>query len=89
MNLYILAANVLTGIAFLIHTFAGDEELHVIELRNEDDGNFRKREKWTMTLYGWHWISVDLLLVSIGLALINFSQYFVHENVFSLVIATT
>ena len=80
MNTYILIANILTLLAFIIHTFVGDKELKVNEPNEEPDENFQKREKWTMARCGWHWVSFDLLFATIGLGLINFSSYFNNEN---------
>ena len=76
MNILILIANILTFVAFMPHTFVGDKELKVNEPTEETNRNFQKREKWTMARCGWHWISVDLLFATIGLGLINFTNYF-------------
>ena len=77
MNTPILIANILTFLAFLIHTFVGDRELHVLISSN---ATIDQREKWTMARCGWHWLSLDLLLASIGLALVNFSDFFDAES---------
>ena len=77
MNIPILAANILTLLAFFVHTFMGDRELKILEPTSE---NYLKREKWTMVRSGWHWISFDLLFVSIGLAIINFTDYLESEK---------
>jgi hypothetical protein len=79
MNIPILIATLLTFLAFVIHTFAGDRELKINEPTETDD-NFRKRGTWTMARCGWHWISFDLLFASIGLTLINFTNFFDNEN---------
>jgi len=81
MNTIILIANILTLLAFVVHTFVGDKELKVNEPTNETDDNFQKREKWTMARCGWHWISFDLLFATIGLGLINFTNYFDNEKI--------
>lgn len=81
MNIPILIANILTVLAFFIHTFMGDRELKIIEPKNENDDKFLKREKWTMARSGWHWISFDLLFASIGLGLINFTDFFENEKI--------
>ena len=81
MNIPILTANILTFLAFVIHVFVGDKELKINEPTEETDKNFQKRETWTMARCGWHWISFDLLFVTIGLGLINFTNYFDNENV--------
>ena len=79
MNITILIANILTFLAFVIHTFVGDKELKIIEPTQGSDEDF-KREKWTMARCGWHWISFDLLLTTIGLGLINFTNYYENEK---------
>lgn len=80
MNIPILLANILTLLAFVLHTFVGDKELKVIEPTDVKDENFQKREKWTMARCGWHWISFDLLFATIGLGLINFTDFFENEK---------
>lgn len=79
MNIPVLIASILTFMAFILHTFMGDKELKLIEPDIIEDKHYTKREKWTMARSGWHWISVDLLFATIGLALVNFSDYFVNE----------
>ena len=76
MSIQILVANILTFVAFFIHTFVGDRELRVIEPEAEMDDDHRRQGKWTMARCGWHWISLDLLFASIGLGLINFTDFF-------------
>jgi len=73
MNTSLLVANLLTALAFLVHTFVGDQELKLIK-PDADPPGYSKTEKWTMVRCGWHWISVDLLLASIGLSLLNFTS---------------
>lgn len=87
MNTLILTANFLTLLAFVIHTFVGDKELRAIEPTNEIDENFQKREKWTMARCGWHWVSFDLLFATIGLGLINFTNYFKDETTLLQILA--
>ena len=80
MNIAILSANILTLFAFVLQTFVGDKELKVNEPSETSEDKFLKREKWTMARCGWHWISFDLLFASIGLALINFTDFFENEK---------
>lgn len=80
MNIAILIANILTLFAWVLHTFVGDKELKVNEPSEALEDNFLKREKWTMARCGWHWISFDLLFASVGLALINFTDFFDNEK---------
>ncbi|MCH2022633.1 MAG: hypothetical protein MK207_09170 [Saprospiraceae bacterium] len=75
MNIYLITVNILTLLAFFLHTFIGDKELKLIEPDANNDPQFLKQEKWTMARTGWHWISVDLLLATIGLGIINFTDY--------------
>ena len=76
----LLIANILTLLAFFIHTFMGDKELRLIEPKIANDEKNIKQEKWTMARCGWHWISFDLLFASIGLGLINFTDIFDSEK---------
>ena len=82
MSIPVLIANILTLLAFFIHTFMGDRELKIIQPSAEMDDWAAKQEKWTMARCGWHWISFDLLFASIGLALINFTDFFDNEKTF-------
>ena len=76
----VLADNILTALAFFIHTFVGDKELKVNQPDSLDDPDFIKQEKWTMARCGWHWVSVDLLLATVLLALVNFSNFLSDER---------
>jgi len=80
MSIPLLIANILAFAAFVIHTFIGDREIHILEPSNHFDQEIQTREKWTMVRSGWHWVSVDLLLASIGLALINFTAFLEAEK---------
>ncbi|WP_310377978.1 hypothetical protein [Flavobacterium sp.] len=80
MNILILIANILTLLAFFIHTFIGDRELKIIQPVTGLNLGTEKQEKWTMARCGWHWISFDLLFATIGLTLINFTDYFDNEK---------
>ena len=80
MNIPILIANILTLLAFFAHTFVGDGELKIIQPALDETDWVNKQEKWTMARCGWHWISFDLLFASVGLALINFTDFFDNEK---------
>lgn len=80
MNIPILLANTLTLLAFVLHTFVGDKELKIIQPSSDHDNLIQKQEKWTMARCGWHWISFDLLFATIGLGMINFTNYFANEK---------
>lgn len=80
MNILILLANILTLLAFFIHTFMGDRELKIIQPTADLNTRTEEQEKWTMARCGWHWVSFDLLFATIGLGLINFTNYFENEK---------
>ena len=80
MNIPILVANILTLLAFFAHTFVGDGELKIIQPALDETDWVNKQEKWTMARCGWHWISFDLLFASVGLTLINFTDFFDNEK---------
>jgi hypothetical protein len=87
MNTLLLIANILTFLAFLLHTFIGDKELKVIFPIKSSEDYPNQQEKWTMARCGWHWVSFDLLLASVGLGLINFTDYFDHEKTLLQILA--
>jgi len=74
MNYILIAANTLVFLTFLIHTFAGDIEYQKIE--PEPNSETRLRVFWTMGRGAFHMVSIDFLLATIGLALINFTDFF-------------
>lgn len=80
MSIVLLIANVLTLLAFVLHAFVGDKELKVNEPAEGAENYLEKKEKWTMARGGWHWVSFDLLIASVALAVINFTDYFEHEK---------
>ena len=73
MNILILIANVLALLSLIVHTFWGDKDLKVIEPKDTD---VKKIEKWVMARGAFHIVSMDFLLATIGLALINFTDIF-------------
>lgn len=79
MNIFILIANILVFLAFVVHTFVGDKELKINEPDVINEKDFIKREKWTMARCGWHWVSWDLLMASVGLFLLNFTDFFTDK----------
>lgn len=76
MNVTLIIANSLIFLAFFAHTFVGDKEAKLIEPNDNDE---KKTEKWTQLRCGWHWVSFDQLFISVGLALINFTDFFSNE----------
>ena len=74
----LIAANIITFLTFIIHTFGGDKEYKKIEPRAEDI--HKLQEFWTMGRGAFHMVSVDFLFATVGLTLINFTDYFVSEE---------
>ncbi|MFS4494182.1 hypothetical protein [Maribacter sp. 2308TA10-17] len=74
MNTILIIANLLVLFTFIIHTFGGDKNLKAIE--PEQDSPKRLRIFWTMSRGAFHIVSIDFLFATIGLALINFTDYF-------------
>ena len=87
MNIPVLLANILTLSAFFVHTFIGDKELKVIQPDTGTENWSDKQIRWTLARCGWHWISFDLLFASIGLGLINFTDFFKHEVILLQILA--
>jgi hypothetical protein len=73
MNILILIANILALLTLIVHTFWGDRNLKVIEPK---DTGVNKIEKWVMARGAFHIVSMDFLLATIGLTLINFTEVF-------------
>jgi len=73
MNILILIANGLALLTLIVHTFWGDKDLKVIEPKDND---VNKIEKWVMARGAFHIVSMDFLLATIGLTLINFTDIF-------------
>lgn len=80
MSITLLIANILSLLAFVLHAFVGDKELKVNEPEENANNYLEKREKWTMARGGWHWVSFDLLMATVALTLINFTDHFEHEE---------
>lgn len=73
MNTALISANVLVLLTFIVHTFIGDRKYKSIEPEERDHSS---QVKWTMGRGAFHIVSADFLLATIGLALINFTDYF-------------
>ena len=84
MNTPILIANVLTLLALIVHAIWGDKDLRVIEPSGD---NHTKLEKWVMARGAFHMVSMDFLLATIGLVLINFTGFFQDENLILTILA--
>ncbi|MFC4077780.1 hypothetical protein [Salinithrix halophila] len=80
MNIPVLIAAILSGLAFIAHTFVGDREIKMIKPEDTQNDGHNKVEKWTMSRCGWHWISFDLLATSTLLFLIVFTSVIIHEQ---------
>lgn len=86
MSIALLFANLLTFLAFLAHTFVGDQEIHLL-IDQQKEATRQYRSTWTMARCGWHWVSFDLLIASVIMAVINFSDLLPEENAITLLLA--
>lgn len=78
MNTVLIIANALVFFTFIIHTFGGDASYRKIE---PEPGNpTRLRVFWTMGRGAFHMVSIDFLFATIGLALLNFTDYFAEKK---------
>lgn len=77
MNTSLIIANALIFLTFLVHTFGGDREYKGIEPENTNQSN---QLKWTMGRGAFHIVSADFLLATIGITLINFTEYFSEKK---------
>ena len=73
MNTVLIIANALVLFTFFIHTFAGDREYQKIEPQSESPKRYRIF--WTMGRGAFHIVSIDFLFATVGLTLINFTNY--------------
>ncbi len=78
MNIILISANLLVLFTFIIHTFGGDQNLRALEPDAESPK--RLRIFWTMGRGAFHIVSIDFLLATIGLALINFTDFFAEPE---------
>lgn len=86
MSIPLLIANLLTVLAFFAHTFVGDQEIHLL-IGQEGEVSRQYRSTWTMARCGWHWVSLDLLIASVLMAMINFSEILPEEGAITLLLA--
>lgn len=73
----LLFANALVLITFIAHTFGGDREYRRIEPSTATD---KARYDWLMGRGAFHIVSADFLLATIGLSLVNFTDFFRDEK---------
>ncbi len=81
----LFATNIITFLTFIIHPFGGDREYKKIEPRANENHKFQ--EFWTMGRGAFHMVSIDFLFASIGLTLINFTDYFENEGLLLRILA--
>jgi hypothetical protein len=71
MNAYLLTVNIIVLVSLFVHVFYGDRDIRSIEPNGE---NPKKLETWIMARGAFHVFSVDLLMYTIGLTMINFTD---------------
>ena len=84
MNTILVIANGLVFFTFILHTFGGDRAYKKTEPQTDSQ---TQREFWTMGRGAFHLVSADFLLASIGLTLINFTDYFTDEKLLLNILA--
>ncbi|KAL9644063.1 hypothetical protein ABK040_005530 [Willaertia magna] len=89
----LLLANILTATTLVVHTIVGDADHCVIEPNEKREENREiyhlKREKWTQSRCGLHWITAELILATAGMYTLNFTNYFEgHENFLKKLMST-
>lgn len=80
MNIPLLAANIIIFLAFFVHVFMGDKELHIIQPLPGTDNYIKKQEVWTMARIAFHLIAADVFCLNILLPVINFTDLIPNEN---------
>ena len=81
----LIAANIITFLTYIIHTFGGDREYKKIEPQAEE--NHKLQEFWTMGRGAFHMVSIDFLFAAVGLTLINFTDYFENKELLLRILA--
>ena len=72
MNTPALIAGILSLAAFFLHAFVGDREYRVLKPKSKKV--VRHRYAWILGRAGWHWLSVDLMLSTVLLFLVVFTN---------------
>lgn len=71
MNTLLIIANVVVLASVIFHIFWGDKDIKLIE---PDISEHKKFENWIMARGAFHVVSVDMLMITAGLTLINFTD---------------
>ncbi|WP_080779263.1 hypothetical protein [Chryseobacterium phocaeense] len=71
MNTLLIIANVVVLASVIFHIFWGDKDIKLIE---PDNSEHKKFENWIMARGAFHVVSVDMLMITAGLTLINFTD---------------
>ncbi|PRD56668.1 hypothetical protein C5749_05400 [Sphingobacterium gobiense] len=100
MNTFLIIANVIVLISVIVHMFLGDKDIKSIM---PDLSEHKRFENWIMARGAFHVVSVDILMITAGLTLINFTDlldphrtillqimsiYFLLYAVFFLIVVT-
>ena len=79
MNVPLALANALLLLAFVAHAWMGDREL---QLLRPDPKAPPALEKWLQARAGWHLVSWDLLLATIGVGLLTWTDVLAPRAVY-------
>lgn len=71
MSTLLIIANVVVLTSVIFHIFWGDNDIKMIE---PDNSEHKKFENWIMARGAFHAVSVDMLMITAGLTLINFTD---------------
>ncbi len=71
MSTLLIIANVVVLASVIFHIFWGDNDIKLIE---PDNSEHKKFENWIMARGAFHVVSVDMLMITAGLTLINFTD---------------
>ena len=82
MNVLAAIAGILTLVAVGIHATVGAKEFRYIKPTSG-----KALEVWVQALSGWHWVSVDLLLVALVLLTVGFSDVMADEDLALLLVS--
>jgi hypothetical protein len=77
MNTYTIIANIVIFATFIIHTFWGDKDLRIIEPSTSDCNKFKT---WVMARAAFHMVSVDFLLATIIITVLNCTNFFIGSE---------
>lgn len=80
MNGLLIVAQGLLLLAVVAHTWMGDHELQILRPDAQKEGG--ALEKWLQARAGWHIVSWDLLLATLGVSLLTWTDVLAPRAVY-------